>query len=500
VGAIWEMLLEKLGDIKEMILDQVKDFVLTKIITAGITWLISLLNPAAAFIKACKLIYDVVMFFVNNASRIAKFVNTILDSVADIVRGNISGVAAKIEDVLSQMVPIIIGFLASVIGLGGVGQKIREIVSKLQKPVNKALDFVIKTGLKLAGPVIRGIAGIAGKVKGKIAAGKAWVKGKVKKVGDFFRQIRDRMLGVAVRETFDVGGEKHEVFSRKGAPYLLFTASKRPKPTGKAVSDPAVGLLDAEFKAKMGEYYRLAGTMTGADTDRPIVKQANALFREAKALLTRIVAATKKAMDASGGGPGGHAPHIGEHAPHEMQQERLRPKDKGKEITAWRLESEHLIPRELISALFSVLPINAPVKNNEYDAMVTVLMYENASKEKTTTAAVGDLASIRRMKQLVREQFKTLSPRGRLSQGGRTDEVWATVLSEFSKRARSSLGRAASAVVKEQGTVGDARGANAAPRPGSDEILAAYEAQRGQVEEMFELRLAAVQDYRDEVR
>ena len=51
----------------------VKDFVVTKIITAGITWLIGLLNPAAAFIKACKLIYDVVMFFVSNAERIAKF-------------------------------------------------------------------------------------------------------------------------------------------------------------------------------------------------------------------------------------------------------------------------------------------------------------------------------------------------------------------------------------------------------------------------------------------
>lgn len=188
VGALWEMLLEKLGDIKEMILDQVKDFVLTKIITAGITWLISLLNPAAAFIKACKLIYDVVMFFVNNASRIAKFVNTILDSVSDIVRGNISGVAAKIEDVLSQMVPIIIGFLASVIGLGGIGQKIREIVQKLQKPVNQALDFVIKTGLKLAGPVIRGIAGIGAGVKKKVAAGKAWVRGKA-------AAVRDRVLG-----------------------------------------------------------------------------------------------------------------------------------------------------------------------------------------------------------------------------------------------------------------------------------------------------------------
>lgn len=178
IAGLWQMLLEKLGNIKDMILEQVKDFVITKIITAGITWLIGLLNPAAAFIKACKLIYDVVMFFVNNAERIMKFVNTIIDSVADIVRGNVSSVVNKINDVLGQMVPILIGFLASVIGIGGIGQKIRQIVETLQKPVNKALDFVIKTGLKLAGPIIRGIKGFAGKVKAKVAAGKAWVKGK----------------------------------------------------------------------------------------------------------------------------------------------------------------------------------------------------------------------------------------------------------------------------------------------------------------------------------
>ena len=152
IAGLWQMLVEKLGNIKEMIIEQAKDFVITKIITAGITWLISLLNPAAAFIKACKLIYDVVMFFVNNASRILKFVTTIIDSVADMVRGNISAVVDKIDDALGQMVPIIIGFLASVLGIGGIGEKIREIVQALQKPVTKALDFIIKTGLKLAGP------------------------------------------------------------------------------------------------------------------------------------------------------------------------------------------------------------------------------------------------------------------------------------------------------------------------------------------------------------
>ena len=204
VGGLWQMLVEKLGDIKEMILDQVKDFVITKIITAGITWLIGLLNPAAAFIKACKLIYDVVMFFVDNASRIMKFVNTILDSVADIARGNVSGVANKIESVLGQMVPILIGFLASVIGLGGIGAKIREIVQKLQKPVTKAIDFVIKTGLKLAGPIIRGLKGTGSKVKAKVAAGKAWVKGKVFG-GDDSPEGKQKRLSAAMSAAQAVG-------------------------------------------------------------------------------------------------------------------------------------------------------------------------------------------------------------------------------------------------------------------------------------------------------
>lgn len=235
IAGLWQMLIEKLGDIKEMILEQVKDFVITKIITAGITWLIGLLNPAAAFIKACKLIYDVIMFFVTNGSRILKFVNTVIDSAADIVRGNVSGVVNKINDVLGQMVPIIIGFLASVIGLGGIGQKIREIVEKLQKPVNKALDFVIKTGLKLAGPVIRGLKSLGNKAKKKIAAGKAYVKGKVEKGKDWAKgkvtagldAVRNAIFkAVGRRRPVGMEGRTHHLYvEQRGGAYRVMLAS-----------------------------------------------------------------------------------------------------------------------------------------------------------------------------------------------------------------------------------------------------------------------------------
>jgi hypothetical protein len=229
IGGLWQMFVEKLGDIKEMILEQAKDFVVTKIITAGITWLIGLLNPAAAFIKACKLIYDIVMFFVDNAERIAKFVNTVLDSVADVVRGNISAVVSKIEDVLGQMVPIIIGFLASVIGLGGIGEKIHAIIHALQKPVNKALDFIVSTGLKLAGPLIRGIAGISGKVKAKAAAGKAWAKGKVEAGKTFVKgkveagkaAVRSVVSGIPAAFGFRAGGESHRVWIDKAGRVMV---------------------------------------------------------------------------------------------------------------------------------------------------------------------------------------------------------------------------------------------------------------------------------------
>lgn len=231
VGGLWQMLVDKLGDIKEMILDKVKDFVVTKVITAGITWLIGLLNPAAAFIKACKLIYDVVMFFVRNASRIAQFVNTVIDSVADVVKGNIGGVINKIDNVLGQMVPIIIGFLASVIGLGGIGEKVRKIVTALQKPVTKALDVVIKTGLKLAGPLIRGLKGIGSKVKKKVAAGKAYVKGKVEAGKAYVKGKAKRVLGF-FKKGFRMSAAGHELRVRPGPARSLEMASAAKRPLG----------------------------------------------------------------------------------------------------------------------------------------------------------------------------------------------------------------------------------------------------------------------------
>lgn len=143
VGGLWRWILGKLGDLKDTVIGAIKDFVLEKIVTAGVTWIVSLLNPASAFARACKAIYDVIMFFVHQAARLKDFVNTVLDSIEGIAAGAGGGIPAKIEAALAKALPLVLDFLASLLGLGGISEKIRGILEKVQAPVTKAVDWVI---------------------------------------------------------------------------------------------------------------------------------------------------------------------------------------------------------------------------------------------------------------------------------------------------------------------------------------------------------------------
>jgi hypothetical protein len=167
IPGLWRFIKEKVADLKSMVLDAIFDFIKEKVIIAGVTWIIGLLNPASAFFKACKAIYDIVMFFINRGSQILALVNAIIDSIAAIAKGSI-GVAAKwVEDALAKAIPVAIGFLASLLGLGDISGTIRKTIEKAQAPVNKALDWVIHQAVKLVKAAGKFIGGLLGSKKGQ---------------------------------------------------------------------------------------------------------------------------------------------------------------------------------------------------------------------------------------------------------------------------------------------------------------------------------------------
>jgi len=142
-AAAWELIKEKLTNLKDMLIDGIVGFVTDTIIKKAIPKLISLFIPGAGFISAIVSIYDSIMVFVQKLAKIAAAVKAFVDSIVAIAAGQIEGAAAKVESGLEGMLSIAISFLAGFLGLGNIANKILEVIKKVQAMVDKALDAAI---------------------------------------------------------------------------------------------------------------------------------------------------------------------------------------------------------------------------------------------------------------------------------------------------------------------------------------------------------------------
>ncbi|WP_167542532.1 hypothetical protein [Streptomyces himastatinicus] len=149
VAGLWSDLKSRVGDLKKDLISKLVSYLLPTIIIAGVTWIVSLFNPASAFIRACKMIIDIVRFIVTQGRQIIEFVNTVLDAVIAIARGGTGGVPALVERALARSIPVLIGALAAILGIGGIAGKVKQIFQALSRPVSRAIDWVITkiTGL-----------------------------------------------------------------------------------------------------------------------------------------------------------------------------------------------------------------------------------------------------------------------------------------------------------------------------------------------------------------
>ncbi|GAA2438722.1 hypothetical protein GCM10010433_44460 [Streptomyces pulveraceus] len=162
-GAVKEIESEA-GDLKATILEKLTSYLIPTVIIAGITWIISLLNPASAFVRAVKGIIDIVTFIVNQGAQIVDFVNAVLDAVIAIANGGSAGVPKMVEAALATSVPLLIGFLASLLGIGSLANKVKSVFHAVARPVNRAIDKIVNFITK-AGK--RAWAKLKGKTKGK---------------------------------------------------------------------------------------------------------------------------------------------------------------------------------------------------------------------------------------------------------------------------------------------------------------------------------------------
>jgi uncharacterized protein DUF4157 len=173
--ALWEEAKAALSNLKEIVLGGIRSFVITTVIKEAVTWLLGLLNPAGALVKILKLIFDFVMFLVERFEQIKDFVVSVYNSVAAIASGSLGPAKAAVEDALARSLPVVIGLLASLAGLGGIGKTVKNIIGKVANPVHKVVDKVIDKIIAFVKKLLKKGKAAAKKVKEKLVQ---WWKAK----------------------------------------------------------------------------------------------------------------------------------------------------------------------------------------------------------------------------------------------------------------------------------------------------------------------------------
>jgi hypothetical protein len=137
----------------------------------------------------------VIKWVIDNAARIFTLIEAVVNGAAQILAGNVSGVAQLVERALGLLIIPVIDFLADYLGLGGIPDAIKKVIMGLQSKVEQILDKVI------------------GFIVDKAKALWAAMKGKKDSKDD---KKPDENDDKRVEKPFDMNGEPHRLIVTTG--------------------------------------------------------------------------------------------------------------------------------------------------------------------------------------------------------------------------------------------------------------------------------------------
>ncbi|WP_081424598.1 eCIS core domain-containing protein [Deinococcus soli (ex Cha et al. 2016)] len=128
-----------------------KSEVTKSVVMAGITKVASLLIPGGGFVQALLGAFRSVQFVVQQGQQIMGVVTSAVQSVGAIAAGNLSAAISGVEGTLARSIPVALGFLGKVLGLGSIGTKIKAVIGKVRGKLDALLDKAVTRIRRLIG-------------------------------------------------------------------------------------------------------------------------------------------------------------------------------------------------------------------------------------------------------------------------------------------------------------------------------------------------------------
>lgn len=299
--ALLDEIMAQLGNIRDIVMGAVREWLIVTAIKQGVVWLLALTNPASAIVKAVMLVYDLVMFLIERMQQIRDFVMTVYEAVAEVVAGNLSAVTVKVEEALARSVPVLISLLASVLSLGNIAAKVKSVIAKVTKPINKVVDAVVRRIVAFARKVAKKAGTLARKTGRKVKAAGVAAKKKagetVEKIATWWKERRKfRSRDGGNHQMFYKGSaEKADLWVASQEQLISdFLAAKQTDkdatPEERAAANRAAGQYQVILAHETALEQKRAARARVPTTDKPA-------YRAATGAVNSEIAAFRKAMD-----------------------------------------------------------------------------------------------------------------------------------------------------------------------------------------------------------
>ena len=206
----------KLGQLKDKLFKGIGNWIAKSVIGRFIAEITAKLatSPFGPAVEAIVDAYKMIKTAVEYAERILRIVDSTLDNILELAAGVIGKAAATVEKGLSTGLEIAVAFIAKVLSIGDMPQKIKQIVEEDVRPM---VDGVIDGLIDSVITIVSGIKEFAGEIKETIATAFDWKKTRI--------------------PFSDEHGEAHHIYVESKAGTLAIMVASKPQTLRKLIKE-----------------------------------------------------------------------------------------------------------------------------------------------------------------------------------------------------------------------------------------------------------------------
>jgi phage-related protein len=159
---LWEKIKGKISNLYDMVMQGVVDWLMKQVIQGVMMQLMTTADPTGVSEIVMIIVdtYRTIKTAVKYMRQILTMMNTMLDSILNIAAGVLQPAADLIEGAFDRGMPVVIGFLANLVGLGDIGEGIQEALEKVREKVDEGIDWLIEKAGALIEKVVGAVKGV----------------------------------------------------------------------------------------------------------------------------------------------------------------------------------------------------------------------------------------------------------------------------------------------------------------------------------------------------